>query len=69
MVFELNEEQRIIQEQARRFAEKEILPTLREEEANHEFRPDRVRKMGELGFLAAEFRRSMAGTAWGSWSQ
>jgi glutaryl-CoA dehydrogenase (non-decarboxylating) len=51
MDFILNEEQRIVQEQARRFAEQEIRPIMSEDEKNHTFRPDLVRKMGELGFF------------------
>ena len=52
MNFELTEEQRLIQDTARRFAAEEIAPTLEAEEAKHEFRADRVAKMGELGFFS-----------------
>jgi glutaryl-CoA dehydrogenase (non-decarboxylating) len=52
MNFELSEEQRLIQETARRFAAEEIAPTLEQEEAKHEFRADRVAKMGGLGFFS-----------------
>ena len=52
MNFELTELQQLVQDTARRFALEEIAPTLEEEERNHEFRQDRVAKMGELGFLS-----------------
>ena len=39
-MFELTEEQRLVQETARRFAEEDIAPTLREEESKHEFRAE-----------------------------
>jgi len=65
MIFELNEEQRIVQEQARRFAEQEILPTLEEDERNHVFRPERVRKMGELGFFGCCIPEQYGGNGMG----
>ncbi len=65
MIFELSEEQRIVQEQARRFAEQEILPTLEEDERNHVFRPERVRKMGELGFFGCCIPESYGGNGMG----
>ncbi len=51
MNFELTEEQKMVQDMARKFAEQEILPNLEKEEENHEFVRERVRKMGELGFF------------------
>jgi glutaryl-CoA dehydrogenase (non-decarboxylating) len=51
MDFSLNEEQRMVQEQARRFCEQEIRPTMEEDEKNHTFRPELVKKMGDLGFF------------------
>ncbi|MBW1974395.1 MAG: acyl-CoA dehydrogenase family protein [Deltaproteobacteria bacterium] len=65
MNFELTEEQRMVQEQARRFAEQEILPTLEEEEQNHEFVRDRVRKMGELGFFGCCIPEEYGGNGMG----
>src|SRR3990167_5222846 len=56
MNFELTEEQQLIQDTARRFAAEEIAPTLEAEEAKHEFRADRVAKMGELGFFSCALR-------------
>ncbi|MHB8712347.1 MAG: acyl-CoA dehydrogenase family protein [Trichloromonadaceae bacterium] len=51
MYFGLTDEQRLMQEMARDFAQKEIVPTLKEDEANHRFRPELVQKMAELGFF------------------
>lgn len=65
MVFELSEEQRIVQEQALRFAEKEIQPTVEEDERNHLFRPERVRQMGELGFFGCGVPEQYGGNGMG----
>ncbi|MCP4343624.1 MAG: acyl-CoA dehydrogenase family protein, partial [Desulfobulbaceae bacterium] len=45
MYFALTDEQKMMQEMAKDFATKEILPTLKEDEANHKFRPELVKKM------------------------
>ena len=58
MIFELNEEQQLVQDIAKRFAEEEIAPTLEEEEKNHEFKLDRVAMMGELGFFSVSFPKN-----------
>ncbi|MDD2737265.1 MAG: acyl-CoA dehydrogenase family protein, partial [Desulfuromonadaceae bacterium] len=39
MNFGLTDEQKMMQDMARDFAQKEIVPTLKEDEANHTFRP------------------------------
>lgn len=65
MIFELTEEQRMVQEQARRFAENEILPTLEEDEKNHIFRPEIIRKMGELGFFGCCIPEEYGGNGMG----
>ena len=65
MFFELTEEQALVQETARRFAEEDIAPTLEEEEKNHEFRQDRVAKMGELGFLSCVLPEDLGGNGMG----
>jgi glutaryl-CoA dehydrogenase (non-decarboxylating) len=51
--FQLDEEMQAIQEAARQFAEKEVAPTVDEDDREHRFRKDLVRKMGELGFFGA----------------
>ncbi len=65
MNFEFTEEQRMVQEQARRFAEQEILPNLEKEEENHEFVIERVRKMGELGFFGCCIPEEYGGNGMG----
>lgn len=65
MNFELSEEQRLIQDTARRFAAEEIAPTLVEEERKHEFRADRVAKMGSLGFFSCALPEDLGGSGMG----
>jgi glutaryl-CoA dehydrogenase (non-decarboxylating) len=65
MIFELNEQQRLVQETARRFAEEDIAPTLEEEERKHEFRLDRVKRMGDLGFFSCVLPEELGGNGMG----
>ncbi len=65
MFFELTEEQKLVQDTARRFALEDIAPTQDEEEKNHEFRQDRVERMGELGFLACVLPEELGGNGMG----
>lgn len=65
MQFALTEEQTIIQNTARKFAENEILPTLEEDEKNHRFRPEIVQKMAELGFFGCALPEEYGGTGMG----
>lgn len=65
MQFDLTEEQRMIQDTARRFAAEEIAPTLADEERRHEFRVDRVARMGALGFFACALPDELGGSGLG----
>jgi glutaryl-CoA dehydrogenase (non-decarboxylating) len=65
MNFELTEEQRLIQDTARRFAAEQIAPTLVEEERKHEFRPERVAQMGALGFFSCGLPEHIGGSGMG----
>jgi len=65
MDFGLTEEQRMMQEMGKDFAHKEILPTLKEDEANHRFRPELVRKMGALGFFGCALPEEYGGNHFG----
>jgi glutaryl-CoA dehydrogenase (non-decarboxylating) len=65
MQFGLTEEQRMMQDMAKNFAEKEILPTLEEDEAAHRFRPDTLRKMGELSFFGCGVPEEYGGNGFG----
>ncbi|MEW6025834.1 MAG: acyl-CoA dehydrogenase family protein [Planctomycetota bacterium] len=62
MDFELTEDQLMMQKTARDFAQKEILPTMEKDEKEHKFRPEIVRKMGELGFFAGIVPEEFGGT-------
>ena len=64
-MFELTEEQLLVQDTARRFAEEDIAPTLEEGEKKHEFRADRVGRMGELGFFACALPDELGGNGMG----
>ena len=65
MNFELTEEQQLVQDTARRFAQEEIAPTLEDEEEKHEFRIERVAKMGELGFFSCALPEASGGSGMG----
>jgi glutaryl-CoA dehydrogenase (non-decarboxylating) len=65
MHFGLTEEQRMMQQMAKDFAHKEILPTLKEDEANHRFRPELVRKMAELSFFGCALPEEYGGNGFG----
>ncbi len=65
MNFELTETQQLVQETARRFALEDIAPTLEAEEKDHEFRLDRVARMGELGFLSCVLPEELGGNGMG----
>ena len=51
MMFELTEEQRMIRDAARDFAQQELKPGVIERDERQQFPADQVRKLGELGFL------------------
>ena len=65
MIFELTDEQKLVQETAREFARNDIAPTLAEEEKHHEFRIDRVARMGALGFFSCGVPEELGGTGFG----
>ena len=65
MNFELTDDQRLVQETAREFAKNDIAPTQAEEEKNHEFRLDRVARMGALGFFSCGVPEEYGGTGFG----
>jgi glutaryl-CoA dehydrogenase (non-decarboxylating) len=65
MIFELTDDQKLVRETAREFAVNDIAPTLKEEEKNHEFRTDRVARMGELGFFSCGVPEEYGGTGFG----
>lgn len=62
MDFQLSEEQRAIQEMARKFAETEIAPFADKWDEEHFFPRDLVLKMGELGFYGCIIPEEYGGT-------
>jgi alkylation response protein AidB-like acyl-CoA dehydrogenase len=51
MNFELSEDQKLLQEMIRGFAQKEILPHVKHLEENHIFPSELLKKLGEIGVL------------------
>lgn len=51
MIFELTEEQQMIREAARDFAQNELKPGVIERDEQQQFPADQIKKLGELGFL------------------
>ena len=51
--FELTDEQRLVRETAREFADKEIVPRARENDRNEHFDTELVQKIADMGFLGA----------------
>src|SRR5256885_14924738 len=51
--FELTDEQRLIRETARNFADNEIVPRVRDNDRNERFDTELIAKMAGMGFLGA----------------
>jgi alkylation response protein AidB-like acyl-CoA dehydrogenase len=62
MDFGLSEEQRLLQQEVRRFAEERIRPGLAERDRSHEFPADIVAEMGEMGLLGMLVPEEYGGT-------
>lgn len=65
MQFGLTEEQQLMQDTAKNFAQSEIRPTLEEDEAAHRFRLELVKQMGELGFFGCALPEEYGGNGFG----
>lgn len=65
MDFGLTEEQKMVQDMARNFAEKEIAPYVEEDEKNHYYRREILTKMGELGLLGWSIPEEYGGNGMG----
>ena len=68
-MFELNEEQRSLQDTIREFAEAEIAPHAAEWDEKHIFPVDVVRKLGELGAMGVAFPEEYGGLGAGTLAQ
>jgi alkylation response protein AidB-like acyl-CoA dehydrogenase len=83
MNFELTEEQTMFRDMARKFAEQEMLPTLKDYERQHKVNYDVIKKMGSLGLIGAHIPQEYGGLGldyttaaiiweqlgWASWAQ
>jgi glutaryl-CoA dehydrogenase (non-decarboxylating) len=65
MDFELNEEIGAIRDMASKFAQREILPRVAEDEKNQQFQRDLIHKMGELGFFGCPIPEEYGGSGLG----
>lgn len=65
MEFKLTEDLLAMRDLARKFAEKEIAPTMEADEKEHRFRPELVRKMAEQGFFGGVIPEEYGGTGAG----
>jgi glutaryl-CoA dehydrogenase (non-decarboxylating) len=65
MNFFLTPEQKEARQTARRFAEREILPRVEQDDRNARFPRDIIQKMGELGFFGSAFPKEYGGTELG----
>src|SRR3954451_7382137 len=61
MDFELTDEQRLIRETARDFTDNEVVPRARENDRNHHFDLELVRKIADQGYLGAIVPREYGG--------
>lgn len=59
--FSLGEDQEMIREEVRRFAEERILPGVSERDRNHEFPAEIIAELGELGLLGMMVREEYGG--------
>jgi alkylation response protein AidB-like acyl-CoA dehydrogenase len=59
--FALTDEQRLISESAREFADREILPRVRDNDRNARFDRDLASKLGEVGYLGAPVAEEYGG--------
>jgi len=65
MDFRLTDEQKMVQDMARNFAEKEIAPYVDQDEENHYYRREILTKMGELGLLGWSIPEEYGGNGMG----
>lgn len=64
MDFTLTEEQKMLQENARQFALKEMLPTIREYEEQRKVNHDLTKRLGELGMLGIHIPEQYGGSGY-----
>jgi acyl-CoA dehydrogenase len=62
MEFQLNEEQRLIHQTARDFANHELAPRAQQHDQTAEFTAEQVRRLGELGFMGMQIPEEYGGS-------
>ena len=65
MNFELTEQQKVIREAARKFAQEELLPGVLERDEKSEFPMEQFHKAGELGFIGLPYPKEYGGQGLG----
>ncbi|MGE4274157.1 MAG: acyl-CoA dehydrogenase family protein [Desulfitobacterium sp.] len=65
MNFGLTDEQKMLKDSVRKFAEKEIVPMMQEDLKNHTFRPEIVKKMGDMGYFGCGLPEEYGGNGFG----
>ncbi|MBW2310219.1 MAG: acyl-CoA dehydrogenase family protein [Deltaproteobacteria bacterium] len=65
MDFELDEHIQAVRDTATRFAQREILPRVEDDERNHRFQRDLLDKMGQLGFFGCPIPEEYGGSGMG----
>ena len=63
MDLQLNDEQKLISEAAREFADKEIVPRVRDNDRAERFDRELASKLGEVGYLGRPGRRRSTAAA------
>ena len=83
MNFELSEEHKILKDVAKKFAEKEMLPTLKYYETSRKINFELIKKMADMGFIGIHIPKQYGGSgldylssvlvweqlSWASWTQ
>ena len=65
MDWKLTDDQKMMQDTARRFAQERIAPIVEEDEKAHRFRPELVAEMGKMGFFGCLIEEQYGGTETG----
>ena len=65
MEFKLTDEQQMMRDSARKFAQTRLAPLVTDDEKHHRFRPELVQEMGSLGFFGAIIDERYGGTGAG----
>jgi alkylation response protein AidB-like acyl-CoA dehydrogenase len=64
MDFKLTEEQQMLKDTVRQFAENELKPKAEHYDRSHEFPMEHVKKIGEMGVMGSCTRKNTMARAW-----